>query len=99
LKLANSARTLGRKRTLMKGFLVMAAMALSGCATIATLGEPETKNKVFSGTIRHFELACGHGQCVDFPFSLIADTVILPATIPWSIINVVRDDDVDALSK
>jgi uncharacterized protein YceK len=64
------------------------ALALSGCATIGTLGEPETRNKVYSGTIRDIQLDCAHGTCLDLPFSLAADTVVLPVTIPWSIYNV-----------
>jgi uncharacterized protein YceK len=64
--------------------------ALCGCATAGTLAEHETKNKVFSGTIRHVELKCAHGVCLDFPFSLVADTVLLPVTIPWSIANWAR---------
>jgi uncharacterized protein YceK len=60
---------------------------LCGCATAGTLAEHETRNKIYSGTIRHVELKCAHGVCLDFPFSLIADTVLLPVTIPWSIAN------------
>jgi uncharacterized protein YceK len=63
---------------------------LFGCATVGTLAEPETTNKIFSGTIRHTELKCAHAVCVDFPFSLVADAVLLPVTIPWSIVNLVR---------
>jgi uncharacterized protein YceK len=63
-------------------------LALAGCATIGTLGEPETHNKVYSGTIRDIQLECAHGTCLDLPFSLVADTVVLPATIPWSLYNV-----------
>jgi uncharacterized protein YceK len=62
----------------------IALLALSGCATIGTLTEPETKNKIFSGTIRHVELKCAHAVCLDMPFSLIADAVLLPVTIPWT---------------
>ena len=67
------------------------ALALSGCATIGTLGEPETRNKVYSGTIRDIQLGCAHGTCLDLPFSLSADTVVLPATIPWSIYNIFHE--------
>ncbi len=63
---------------------------LSGCATIGTLSEKETKNKVYSGTIRHVELKCAHGVCIDFPFSFVADTVLLPITIPWTLVNLAR---------
>jgi uncharacterized protein YceK len=66
---------------------ILFALALSGCATIGTLGEPETRNKVYSGTIRDIQLKCAHGTCLDLPFSLAPDTVVLPATIPWSLYN------------
>lgn len=66
-------------------------VVLSGCVSIGTLGEKEYNNKVFSGTIRHIELGCGHGVCVDAPFSLVTDVVLLPVTIPWSIYNVATD--------
>jgi uncharacterized protein YceK len=67
------------------------ALALSGCATIGTLGEPQTRNKVFSATIKDIQLECAHGSCLDLPFSPAADTVVLPATIPWSIYNVFHE--------
>jgi uncharacterized protein YceK len=66
---------------------IFLSLWLSGCATISTLTEPETKNKIYSGTIRHFDLKCGHGTCLDFPFSFILDTVLLPFTIPVTIYN------------
>jgi uncharacterized protein YceK len=69
---------------------IVAAVAVSGCATIGTLSEEETKNKIYSGTIRHAELKCAHAVCLDFPFSLVADTFLLPISVPWSIVNFVR---------
>ncbi|MBU2893720.1 YceK/YidQ family lipoprotein [Colwellia sp. D2M02] len=69
-------------------FLILFTFLSAGCTTIYTLGNEEQNNKIFSGTIRQVELACGHAVCVDFPFSLVADVVLLPATIPWSIYNV-----------
>ena len=82
----------------MRRYLMFVVVALlSGCATSGTLAEPSTRNKVYSGTIRHFELKCAHAVCLDFPFSLVADTVLLPITIPWSIYNVVaKDPDVES---
>lgn len=71
---------------------VSASLMLIGCATSGTLAEPETKNKIYSGTIRHFELKCAHAVCLDFPFSLVADTLLLPITIPWTIVNFVWED-------
>jgi len=57
-----------------------------------TLAEHETKNKVFSGTRRHVELKCAHAVCLDFPFSRVADAVLLPVTTPWSIANWSRSE-------
>ena len=69
---------------------ILAAFVVSGCATIGTLAENETKNKIYSGTIRHAELKCAHGVCLDFPFSLLADTLVLPITIPWTLVMFAR---------
>jgi uncharacterized protein YceK len=74
--------------------LVLAMLTLSGCGTIGTLGEPQTRNKVYSGTIRDVELGCAHGTCLDLPFSLVADTVVLPATIPWTLYNASHEEPV-----
>lgn len=60
---------------------------LSGCATSQTLSEQDTKNKIYSGTIRNWELKCAHATCLDFPFSIVADTLVLPYTIPKTVIN------------
>jgi uncharacterized protein YceK len=70
---------------------VIILLSLSGCVSAFTLSEKEHNNKVFSGTIRHFELGCAHAVCIDFPFSLVTDVVLLPVTIPWSIYNVSTD--------
>lgn len=66
------------------------AVILSGCATIGTLGEDQTTNKVYSGTARDFELECFEGTCLDIPFSFIADTVLLPITVPWTLVRLSR---------
>ncbi len=65
---------------------------LTACGTIATLGEDETRNKIYSGTLRQVELKCAHGTCLDLPFSFVADTVLLPVTIPWTILNANKED-------
>jgi uncharacterized protein YceK len=67
-------------------------VGLYGCATAGTLAEHETTNKVFSGTRRHVELKCAHAACLDLPFSLVADAVLLPVTVPWSIVNWSRSE-------
>ncbi|HXJ56629.1 MAG TPA: hypothetical protein VNU68_08200 [Verrucomicrobiae bacterium] len=72
--------------------LGLLALGLSGCATIGTLGESHTRNKVYSGTIRDVQLECAHGTCLDIPFSFVADTAVLPATIPWSLYNVCHEE-------
>ena len=77
----------------------IALLALSGCATIGTLTEPETKNKIFSGTIRHIELKCAHAVCLDMPFSLVADAVVLPVTIPWTAYNFVESNENEKSAK
>ena len=67
-------------------------MSMTGCATTVALQE-DGKNQIYSGTIKHFELGCAHAVCLDFPFSLIADTVILPYTIPRTIYNYSKGND------
>jgi uncharacterized protein YceK len=73
--------------------IVAASFMLAGCTTIGTLTEEQTKNKIYSGTIRQVELKCAHATCLDFPFSLVADTALLPVTIPWTIANHCRGDE------
>ena len=75
--------------------LIACTGVLAGCATIGTLSEDETKNKVFSGTIRHGELKCAHATCLDFPFSFVADVILLPITIPWSLVNFAKSNGAD----
>ncbi len=72
---------------------------LAGCATIGTLTEEQTRNKIYSGTIRQVELKCAHATCLDFPFSLIADTVLLPVTIPWTVISYCCREKADATNQ
>ena len=72
---------------------LVALLALTGCVTIGTLTEPETRNKIFSGTIRHIDLECAHAVCLDMPFSLVADAAILPVTIPWTAYNFIKSDE------
>src|SRR5581483_9372717 len=70
--------------------LVVAVSALSGCATILTLNEDDYRSKIYSGTRAHMEgSGCAHGICIDMPFSLAADTLLLPITIPWTVANFV----------
>lgn len=66
------------------GFLTFA-----GCGTIMTIvGDAQTGcrlNLLYSGT--RFSFTNVHGGIVDVPFSLVADTVTLPYTIPRTIWN------------
>ena len=65
--------------------LILFAVTVSGCATVATLAEDEPKNKIFSGTRTHVSSGCGCTLCIDLPFSLAADIVALPYTVPKTI--------------
>ena len=67
----------------------------AACSTIGTLGENETRNKIYSGTVRQWELGCAHGTCLDFPFSLVADTLLLPFTIPWTVVNLSNEGEAE----
>lgn len=67
-------------------------MTLAGCATMATLEEKESRNKIYSGTIRHVELKCAHASCLDAPFSVFLDTLLLPVTLPWTAYNYLAAD-------
>jgi uncharacterized protein YceK len=68
--------------------------ALSGCITIATLSEPAPCNKIYSGTVGNLTDSwwLAHSLAMDIPFSLIADTVVLPYTIPKTIMNFSQDN-------
>lgn len=62
------------------------AVALSGCGTIVTLSDSKTwPNQIYAGTRAS---ARGHATQPDIPFSLVADTLILPYTIPRTIYNI-----------
>jgi uncharacterized protein YceK len=64
------------------------ALALSGCATGVTVFEEDPDNLVYSGARRDLDgWAFAHGGFIDMPFSFVADTVLLPYTIPRTIWN------------
>src|SRR5574341_488872 len=102
---SRSCKTLGTAEAMTRAHgqnviaTCIALLALSGCATTATLTEPETNNKIFSGTIRHIELKCAHATCLDMPFSLLADAVLLPVTIPWTAYNFSRSNESERSGK
>ena len=63
-------------------------LALSGCATGYTVFEEDHKNLVYSGTRQDLNgWVFIHGGILDLPFSFIADTILLPYTIPRTIWN------------
>ena len=65
-------------------------MFISGCGTIYSLQERYPRNKVFSGVVASWN---GHATFIDIPFSLVADTIALPYTIPKTIANGAQSDD------
>ncbi len=77
----------------------MVSSLLAGCATRTTLREDETKNKIYSGTIRHCDLTGWYDTVYDLPFSFVADTVILPYTIPKTIYNYHSEEQEEAPSQ
>ena len=66
---------------------------LAGCMTIMTRQEPDVSPRVYAGTILDLKCVVNPadtlpviGWCVlDLPFSLVADTLLLPLTIPEQI--------------
>lgn len=84
-------------RTLLPLLLVVLVFGMDGCATIRTmpsLASPEHP-KVYSGArldfhtikkneepLKKFNAKAPEHPLIDFPFSVILDTVILPVTIP-----------------
>jgi uncharacterized protein YceK len=71
--------------------LVIAALAccpmafVSGCGTMSALGNDRMwPNQVYAGTRA---AAGGHATQLDIPFSVVADTIVLPYTIPRTLHN------------
>ena len=84
---------------LPSGIAAVVGALLAGCTTIGTLTEEQTRNKIYSGTIRQVELKCAHATCLDSPFSLSADTVLLPVTIPWTVMNYCCREEANATNR
>ena len=64
------------------------ALAVSGCATTVTVFEEDPDNLIYSGTRRDLDgWAFAHGGFIDLPFSFVADTILLPYTVPRTIWN------------
>ena len=71
-------------------------LALSGCATLGTTFTDEPKNKIYIGVRQDFTgWTFAHGGFIDWPFSLVLDTILLPYTIPVTIWNYATDDAVE----
>ena len=71
---------------LMPVLALALVLALSGCATLANTFEDEPKNKIYVGVRQDFTgWTFAHGGFVDWPFSLVLDTILLPYTIPVTI--------------
>jgi uncharacterized protein YceK len=69
------------------------ALALSGCATMANTFEAEPPNKVYVGVRQDLTgWTFIHGGFLDLPFSFVADTILLPYTIPKTIVNYAAQD-------
>lgn len=74
----------------------VSALALSGCATLANTFEDEPKNKIYVGVRQDFTgRTFAHGGFVDWPFSLVLDTILLPYTIPVTIRNYAAEGEVE----
>lgn len=70
------------------------AFALSGCATLANTFKDEPKNKIYVGVRQDFNgWTFAHGGFIDWPFSLVLDTILLPYTIPVTIWNYAADGE------
>jgi len=72
--------------------IITALLIISGCETVYTLKHENGRNKVYTGTISHINGFCDHGRCLDAPFSFVLDTILLPATIPWTAYNYIATD-------
>lgn len=76
----------------IRGPVLVVALSLSGCATLANTFEDEPKNKVYVGVRQDFTgWTFAHGGLIDWPFSLVLDTILLPYTIPKTIANYAAD--------
>ncbi len=94
------------RNLLLQGVLFALLSFLSCCFTIVTVSDEIETNKIYSGTRANIVIIGSsydhpHGPgpmfrylgLLDFPFSLVADTVILPYTIAYTIL---AQDSTDA---
>ena len=85
----------------MRFCIFMASGALMliacGCGTMSALGVDRAwPDQVYAGTRA---AAGGHATQLDVPFSLVADTVLLPYTIPRTIHNQQHPPSTQAVQK
>lgn len=65
-------------------------MLFGGCSTIVSLGDNErTPNQIYAGTREDLN----PHTIYDLPFSFVADTALLPYTIPRTVYNFHHSDD------
>jgi uncharacterized protein YceK len=77
----------------LRKLLLAASLILSGCATMASSFEEEPKNKIYVGVRQDLTgWTFAHGGFIDLPFSFVADTILLPYTIPKTIANYAAED-------
>jgi uncharacterized protein YceK len=70
--------------TLVAIFLLQAA---SGCGTIASIDQNEPFPDIVYGGVQNELSPVSPHTVLDIPFSAIADTIVLPYTIPQSFYN------------
>ena len=75
----------------------LALLLLAGCGTLANTFEEEPKNKIYVGVRQDFTgWTFAHGGFLDWPYSLVLDTILLPYTIPKTIANYAAEDAMEA---
>jgi uncharacterized protein YceK len=82
-------------KLILRSFALIATITiLSGCVTIKTVSEDKPCNKIYSGFIGNVTDGwwLAHSLFLDVPFSFVADTLILPYTIPKTVINYSNKD-------
>ncbi len=78
------------KRIWLHAIAAATAAACLGCGTLFTLTHnKQWPNQIYAGTRA---AAAGHSTQIDIPFSLVADTMVLPYTIPRTIYNYTHVD-------
>ena len=79
-------------RKLLAISIILACPFIAGCGTILAVTQNiPFPNQIYGGSL-HGPWAGGH-NVLDLPFSLIADTIVLPYTIPRTIYNCHHPED------